>query len=197
MSGVRGLVTSLVAASQCPALPGRRDRQQRWAAWRAEAAGPGGVLRASAWRDAAAEAGVLLQEVSGHVNHAALRAGAFRSGCTAPAPTLWAGGRLWLPHAGREQVLCSPVSIQEWAEPPCPAALCPLCMRVHMKSLHRYPNLPGGQGPKEEGLGGMAHWGPISAALGWHIPQLSSKEGCPALLGRGSGIMSLCQKDIS
>lgn len=190
-------MTSLVAASQCPVLPGRRDRQQRWAAWRAEAAGPGGVLRASAWRDAAAEAGVLLQEVSGHVNHAALRAGAFRSGCTAPAPTLWAGGRLWLPHAGREQVLCSPVSIQEWAEPPCPAALCPLCMRVHMKSLHRYPNLPGGQGPKEEGLGGMAHWGPISAALGWHIPQLSSKEGCPALLGRGSGIMSLCQKDIS
>lgn len=35
----------------------------------------------------------LLQEVSGHIKHAALRAAVFSSGCMSVALELWAGGR--------------------------------------------------------------------------------------------------------
>lgn len=53
------LVTSGVAALQCPVPQGRTDRQLGWATWRAVAAGPGGVLGASALRNAADEAEVV------------------------------------------------------------------------------------------------------------------------------------------
>lgn len=43
-------------ALQCSVLEGRRDRQRSWATWSAVAAGPNGVLRASALGNAADEA---------------------------------------------------------------------------------------------------------------------------------------------
>lgn len=65
----------------------------------------------------------LLQEVSGRISHARLAAVPCggRHICGS-----WADWCLWLPLLGGDVCLCSPASIQGSAEPPCPAALCPL-----------------------------------------------------------------------
>lgn len=74
------------------------------------AAGPGGVLRASALKQMKLK--WLLQEMSGHIKYAMLRTVVFSSGCTAAALAFWAGGFLWLPVLGRGVHFCSPAFIQ-------------------------------------------------------------------------------------
>lgn len=88
----------------------------------------------------------LLQEISGHIKHATLRAVVFGSGCTSVALALWVDGCLML---GGDMGLCSPASVRGWAEEqslPIPLPFVPWYVRAWMKSLHWYPNLPGGQG---------------------------------------------------
>lgn len=50
----------------------------------------------------------LLQEMSGHINHAMLRTVVFSSGSVAAALVFWAGRFLWLPCAGKGCALALP-----------------------------------------------------------------------------------------